>query len=107
MSDALAPHFADEIRAAGLGAVPFSWRPDTGAIEFSRGVSAAEIERVIAVAAEHRPDGRPARPEAPIPDIDDVVVASALVDEAKSVDDIRPLLKAIVNKVAVRGRGAQ
>lgn len=101
--DRIAPHFADELRAAGLGSVRLSWRED-GRIEFT-GATDEEKAAVQRVLGAHRPNQRPSPRPVPPANVDDEAGISELIDGARTIDDIRPLLKALVNKVAAPRRG--
>lgn len=47
-------HFVRELEAAGLLGLPFAWGPD-GKIEFGAGMTQAQKDAVLAVAAAHDP----------------------------------------------------
>jgi hypothetical protein len=54
MAKAIAAHFADELRAAGLLGRPFTWGED-GAFHFDPAMLPAERDAVLAVYAAHDP----------------------------------------------------
>lgn len=50
----IGPTFGDEIIAAGLGGLPFSWGSD-GTFQFDPRMTQAQINAVLAVSAAHDP----------------------------------------------------
>lgn len=53
--NAFGPTFANEIHAAGLGGLPFSWDPESGAVNGRENLTAAENAALDAVIAAHDP----------------------------------------------------
>lgn len=51
----LTPHFAEDLRAAGLLGLPFTWSPTDGTCTFDARMTAAQIAAVQAVIAAHDP----------------------------------------------------
>jgi hypothetical protein len=47
--------FGEELKAAGLGGLPFSWTED-GDFWFAESLTEEQIERIQAVYADHVPD---------------------------------------------------
>ena len=57
MAKRIGPTFGNEIFAAGLGGLPFTWGED-GVIEFHPSMSQAQIDGVRAVYAAHDPTAK-------------------------------------------------
>jgi hypothetical protein len=62
MAVVIGPHFPDELRAAGLLNLPFTWGPD-GAIQYDARLTANQRTAIQAVLAAHNP-ATPADPTA-------------------------------------------
>ena len=50
----LAPHFADEVQAAGLAGKPFTWTDD-GKLSFGESLTTSERNQITALVAAHNP----------------------------------------------------
>jgi hypothetical protein len=51
-------HFAQEIEAAGLTGLPFSWGDD-GKIEFGDSLTQAQVDSIVALYDAHDPHAQP------------------------------------------------
>lgn len=100
---AIGPTFGEEIRAAGLSGLPFSWGSD-GKIEFGEAMDQDQRGAVLAVAAAHDPKAVLAEP--PDPDSD---LESAL-EMARKKGTLDALIDALLGRLdpdqtsAVAGR---
>lgn len=93
MDVVLSKYFGDEVIAAGLGSVRFTWRQN-GQIVFAAGTSEEDKAMVLAIARSHRPDQVPSRPvPEPVPEPADI---GEMIDAARTIDDLKAVLRRLV-----------
>lgn len=91
MAKAIGPSFSDELKAAGLSGLPFSWGSD-GAIQFDPRMTQAQKDAVLAVYAAHNP----ASVASPSPRDLDLADLRAKIDDYANDPAALPKVKAIL-----------
>ena len=86
MAKAIGPSFSDELKAAGLFGLPFSWGAD-GMFQFDPRMTQAQLNAVLAVYAAHDPATPAAPTQSALNAADlktkiDVLVANATIPQA-------------------------
>lgn len=92
MAKAIGPAFYDELAAAGLVGLPFSWGTD-GIIQFDPRMTPGQVVAVQAVYATHDPT----KPALPNPEGNGALLAA--LASAVSLVDIKAVLQRVVNRL--------
>lgn len=99
MTKAIGPSFSDELQAAGLMGLPFTWGAD-GSFEFSPAMTPEQTAAVMAVYGAHDPA---AEVEA-VPDLATQLAALLITKGTITADEIHPdTLAAVDAQLSVAG----
>lgn len=79
------PTFADELQAAGLAGLPFSWGED--GVFYSKQITSRQRQDIEAVLAAHDPTARPVDPR---------IARMAQIDGANDLTSLKTVLKTLL-----------